>query len=199
MSKTVFETLSAIDCAEHIEKKNGLSYLSWAWAWQIVKKNYPDASYSHTTFDGKPFFFDEDLGYLVETIVTIQGETLSMQLPVMDGANKAQKNKPYTYKTKFGDKSVEQATMFDINTAKMRCLVKNLAMFGLGLYIYAGEDIPPAIDRTPALKEKLNKCSTVEELKLLKLEYAKEFQDTSIKNISTVVYNKITAKTDEQA
>ena len=66
-----------------------------------------------------------------------------MQLPVMDGANKAMKNVSYKYTTKYnGEKTVEAATMFDINTAIMRCLVKNLALFGLGLYIYSGEDLP---------------------------------------------------------
>lgn len=86
------------------------------------------------------------------TEVTIDGETLSMQLPVMDNNNKAMKNERYAYKAKeyvrgrwtgnYIDKYVEPATMFDINTAIMRCLTKNLAMFGLGHYIYAGEDLP---------------------------------------------------------
>jgi hypothetical protein len=60
----------------------------------------------------------------------------------MDGANKAMKQESYSYKTKYGEKWVEAASMFDVNKTIMRCLVKNLAMFGLGLYIYAGEDLP---------------------------------------------------------
>ena len=147
--KTVFDTLSAINVNEKTEKKNGLTYLSWAWAWGIVKKTYPSASYEVTLWDGKPYLFDEDLGYLVQTTVSIDGEKIGMQLPVMDGANKAQKNVPYTYKTKFADKTVEAATMFDINTAIMRCLTKNLAMFGLGHYIYAGEDLPEDDSKQP--------------------------------------------------
>jgi NH3-dependent NAD+ synthetase len=79
---------------------------------------------------------------MCHTTVTIEGETLEMWLPVMDGANKSMKNVSYTYSTKFGDKTVEAATTFDINKTMMRCLVKNLAMFGLGLYIFAGEDLP---------------------------------------------------------
>ena len=79
---------------------------------------------------------------MVMTSVTIQEQTLQMWLPVMDGANKAMKNVPYDYTTRYGDKSVEQASMFDINKTLMRCLVKNLAMFGLGHYIFAGEDLP---------------------------------------------------------
>ncbi|AUR89322.1 single-strand annealing protein [Vibrio phage 1.122.B._10N.286.46.F8] len=142
----VFKTLNEINVNHRTEQKKtgkvNLTYLSWAWAWAEVCKKFPDANYEMTHYDGKPYLFDEHLGYLVATEVTIQGETKKMSLPVMDGANKAMRHIPYTYKTKFGDKSVEAATMFDINKAMMRCLVKNLAMFGLGLYIYAGEDLP---------------------------------------------------------
>ncbi len=134
--------LSALNVNEHIEKKSGLSYLSWAWAWGLTKEQCPDANYSVINFDGKPYLFDENLGYMVQTEVTINGEVLPMHLFVMDGANKAQKHVDYTYTVKSGSKTCLAATMFDINTAIMRCLVKNLAMFGLGHYIYAGEDLP---------------------------------------------------------
>jgi hypothetical protein len=144
MEKTTYEKLSAINVNDKVEKKNGLTYLSWAWAWAEVKKACPDATYSviedpHTY---KPYFYDENLGYLVMTKVTIEGETLEMWLPVMDGANKSMMAKSYTYQTRYGEKTVEAATMFDINKTLMRCLVKNLAMFGMGIYIYAGEDLP---------------------------------------------------------
>lgn len=148
----VFKTLIKIDVSKHVEKKNKLSYLSWAWAWQYVKEVYPDASYKVIDFDGKPYLFDENLGYLLSTEVTIEGEMLPMTLPVMDGANNAMKHVKYSYSVqewvngkrtgKMIDKWVEPATMFDINKTMMRCLVKNLAMFGIGLYIYAGEDLP---------------------------------------------------------
>jgi hypothetical protein len=141
--KTTFETLGSIDCSKYVEKKNGLTYLSWAWAWGIVKGNFPDANYKVVSFDGKPYLHDEHLGYLVATRVNIQGESIGMQLPVMDGANRAQKHVTYQ---KFG-KDVQPATMFDINTAIMRCLTKNLAMFGLGHYIYAGEDLPKVVTK----------------------------------------------------
>jgi uncharacterized protein YgbK (DUF1537 family) len=143
---STFNALYSLDVNAKTEKKNGLTYLSWAWAWAEVKKHAPDANYEVVLWDNKPYLFNADLGYLVATKVTINGEIIGMQLPVMDGANKAQKNLPYTYKTKFGEKVVEAATMFDINTAIMRCLTKNLAMFGLGLYIYAGEDLPESQD-----------------------------------------------------
>ena len=147
MTKNTFETLFHLDVNEHVEqKKTGkatLSYLSWAWAWAEVKKRYPGASYTIHKFENNlPYVYDEHTGYMVFTEVTIDGITHEMWLPVMDGANKAMKSQPYTYSTKYGDKSVEAATMFDVNKTIMRCLVKNLAMFGLGLYLYSGEDLP---------------------------------------------------------
>lgn len=135
--QTVFERLSSINVNEHVEKKDNLTYLSWAWAWSVTKKECPDASYSILPTD-----YDEDLGFMCHTSVTIEGQTLEMWLPVMDGKNKSMKKKPYTYSTKYGEKQVDAATTFDINKTIMRCLVKNLAMFGLGIYIYAGEDLP---------------------------------------------------------
>jgi hypothetical protein len=135
--KSVFERLSAINVNEHVEKKDNLTYLSWAWAWSVTKKECPDASYKIL-----PTEYDDDLGFMCHSEVTIEGQTLEMWLPVMDGKNKSMKKKPYSYATKYGDKQVDAATTFDINKTLMRCLVKNLAMFGLGIYIYAGEDLP---------------------------------------------------------
>ena len=139
---SVFENLNNANVNGHTEEKNGLTYLSWAWAWAEVKKAYPDANYAIEKFNGLPYVYDENTGYMVYTTVTIEGITHEMWLPVMDGANKAMKAKPYEYQTRYGKKTCEAATMFDVNKAIMRCLVKNLAMFGLGLYIYAGEDLP---------------------------------------------------------
>jgi hypothetical protein len=143
--KSVFERLSAINLNEHVEKKKDLTYLSWAWAWSATKKECPDATYKILPTD-----YDEVLGFMCHTEVTIEGETLGMWLPVMDGANKSMLKTSYTYTTRFGDKQVDSATTFDINKTLMRCLVKNLAMFGLGIYIYAGEDLPEAEASTPA-------------------------------------------------
>ena len=146
-----------------------LSYLSWPWAWAEVKRRYPDAHYTIWRDEkGLPFSFDPATGYMVFTTVTIDGISHEMWLPVMDGANRAMRNVAYKYNVKnpkfkyaklnaqtgkymddygreqpqFFEKTVEAATMTDINKTIMRCLVKNLAMFGLGLYIYAGEDLP---------------------------------------------------------
>lgn len=150
--RSVFDTLNSINVNDKVEKKNGLTYLSWAWAWAEVKKNYPDATYKILPTD-----YDVVLGYMCNTEVTIEGLTLHMWLPVLDGANKPMKKEPYTYWTKVWEggrkidveKEVLAANMFDINKTMMRCLVKNLAMFGLGLYIYAGEDLPETDSTTP--------------------------------------------------
>lgn len=170
--EAIFSYLYALDVNEHVEKKKSgsavLSYLSWAWAWAEVKKKYPDANYEIERFENNlPYVYDENTGYMVFTKVTIGGMTHEMWLPVMDGANKAMKAKPYTYKVikwtngkrdGFTDKSVDGATMFDVNKTIMRCLVKNLAMFGLGLYIYAGEDLP----ETPqASKEQIDELKSM--------------------------------------
>lgn len=137
----IYKSLASTDCSAFTEKKKDLTYLSWSHAWNAVASKY-DASYEVVKFDWKPYFFDESLGYYVETKVTIEGHTRTMQLFVMDWANNAMTNESYTYTTKYGDKTVEKATMFEINTAIMRCLTKNLALFWLGINIYAGEDLP---------------------------------------------------------
>jgi hypothetical protein len=100
---TTFEKLSAINVNNKAEKKNNLTYLSWAWAWSEVKKACPDATYQMHETD-----YDEALGFMCHSSVTIQGETLSMWLPVMDGANKAMKKEEYSYTTRYGDKQVQE-------------------------------------------------------------------------------------------
>ncbi len=132
----VFRTLSLVDVSQHVETKNGLNYLSWAWAWAYVKSIFGSASYKI-----KPYVYDPNLGYMVFTEVTIENVTHEMWLPVMDSQNRAMKNAPYEIQTKYKTIAVLPATMMDINKSYMRCLVKNLAMFGLGINLYAGEDI----------------------------------------------------------
>lgn len=143
-----FQTLNNINVNDRIEQKNGLKYLSWTYAWAEVKKLFPDATYHIHKFGANmlPYVFDPQTGYMVFTDVTIEGVTHEMWLPVMDGANKSMTDHAYTYKVGWGDKAKEKtcaaADMFDVNKTIMRCLVKNLAMFGLGLYVYSGEDMP---------------------------------------------------------
>lgn len=149
----MFNALYSLDLNDKLEKRDDndkLSYLSWANAWAEFKSAYPSATYriikNPTT--NLPYFSDPNIGIMVYTEVSCDGVSHEMWLPVMNGANKAMKETPYTYqvwdsyKKQYVEKTVQAATMFDINKTIMRCLVKNLAMFGLGLYVYAGEDIP---------------------------------------------------------
>jgi len=141
--KNYFSELYKVDVNEKTEKKQGLIYIFWVWAWVTVKKLHSNATYRVKKFRGFPYMHDDNTGYLVFTEVTIGDITHEMWLPVMDGANKAMKKESYKYQTKYnGEKTVEPASMFDVNKTIMRCLTKNLAMHGLGLYIYAGEDLP---------------------------------------------------------
>lgn len=164
-----FEELFKVNVNGHTEKKRvddrtELTYLSWPFAWSEVKKRYPDVKYEVQKFNGLPYAYDPNTGYMVYTTVTIEGTTHEMWLPVMDGKNKAMKAEPYTYEVKKYDpktktristtQTVAAATMFDINKTLMRCLVKNLAMFGLGLYIYAGEDLPEEAGQSTTAEEK---------------------------------------------
>jgi hypothetical protein len=149
-TKTIFDELFNVNVNDNVEQKKGadgktLSYLSWAWAWAEIMKRYPDASFTiYRDEQNRPYVEDPELGFMCWTSVTIGGITREMWLPVMDSSNRAMKRVPYEYQTKFGVKTVQAATMYDINKTIMRCLVKNLCLFGLGLYIYAGEDVPEA-------------------------------------------------------
>ena len=140
--KNYFNELYNVNVNDKTEDKNGLTYLSWAWAWAEFCKRSPDANYEVVKFNGLPYVYDEATGYMVYTKVTILGVTREMWLAVMDSNNYAMKKEPYKVVTKYKTIDVKPATMTDINKTIMRCLTKNLAMFGLGLYIYAGEDLP---------------------------------------------------------
>lgn len=131
--KSVFAVLNKINCNEHTEKKNGLTYLSWAWAWQKVKENYPDASYTiYEDANGIPYFTDAKTCW-VKTGVTINGLEHIEYLPIMDFKNQSI---PY-----------ERVTSMDMNKAIQRSLTKCCARHGLGLYIYAGEDLPEGAEQ----------------------------------------------------
>lgn len=168
MDILTFQTLNSVNVNEHTErKKTGgteLTYLSWAWAWAEVKKRYEDISYEVKKFDGLPYVYDDKTGYMVYTSVTIDGITHEMWLPVMDGANMAMKAEPYEVTYPNGRKRpVAAATMTDINKTIMRCLTKNLAMFGLGLYIYAGEDIPEGEEQPEPVRSKSKPAEPVKQ------------------------------------
>lgn len=147
-NNTTFEILNSINVNSMTEKKQTggttLTYLSWASAWAVAKANFPDIEYEieRNPETGLPYWYDPLTGYMVFTKLTIGGQTHEMWLPVLDGANRAMKAEPYEVKMKYKTVVVAAASMADINRSIMRCLVKNLAIFGLGLYIYQGEDVP---------------------------------------------------------
>ena len=125
--KNTWQTLSKIDCSEHAENKNGLTYLSWAWAWGILKENFPDASFEKHYFDGLPYAADPNGYAYVKVSVTVEGAEVTETMPVLDYRNKAVKN----------------PDAFSVNSSLQRCLTKAISYHGLGHYIYAGEDLPP--------------------------------------------------------
>lgn len=147
-NNTTFEILNSINVNSMTEKKQTggttLTYLSWASAWQVAKENFPDIEYEieKNPETGLPYWYDPLTGYMVFTKITIGNQTHEMWLPVLDGANRAMKAEPYEVQTKYKKTIVQAATMADINKTIMRCLVKCFSMFGLGLYIYRGEDVP---------------------------------------------------------
>lgn len=146
IKKSVFETLNAVNCNEHTEKKGNLTYLTWAWAWAEVKKRYPLAFFNiYENAEGRPYF-DDGRTCWVKTGVTIEGLEHIEYLPIMDARNNSI--------------PLEKVTSFDMNKSIQRSLTKAAARHGLGLYIYAGEDLPEGAEDapaapTPAPKEKV--------------------------------------------
>lgn len=161
--KSLFETLGAINCNGHTENKSGLTYLSWAWAWTEFRKICPNATYEVYKDEHNNPFIKTSEGYMVFTKVTPGAPwnegTLEMWLPVMDSNNEAMQDHDREVKTKYKTITVKAADMFDINKTIMRCLTKNVAMFGLGFYIYAGEDLPEG-EEEPKKEEKPQKPET---------------------------------------
>lgn len=151
MTENYFAELNALDVSDKIEKKGNLSYLSWAWAWGEVKKLHPDAQYRiYENADGWNYHTDGRTCW-VKTGVTVEGIEHIEYLPVMDNRNKSI--------------LAENVTSFDVNKAIQRSLTKALARHGLGLYIYAGEDLPE--DAQKAAKEEAKKAqeTNIDEIK----------------------------------
>lgn len=134
--RNYFAELSAINVNDHVEKKGGFSYLSWPYAVSQLRRVDPSATWEVRRFNGLPYLACE-AGVFVEVAVTVQGVTLSQVHPVLDGRNRP----------------ILAPTAFDVNTSIQRCLVKAIALHGLGLYIYAGEDLPQATGNEPAANE----------------------------------------------
>ena len=207
----MFNALKNLDLSSKCEKRESLIYLSWANAWSEFKSAYPSATYRILKNEnGLPYFSDPNLGIMVFTEVTVDDVTHQMWLPVMDSKNKAMKLEPYTYsvwnnfKKAFEEKTVQAASMFDINKTLMRCLVKNLAMFGLGLYIFQGDDLPEkstddtpqqqqmqrpvqqAVDPLAGIKNAINSANDVTTLMSFYLDHQGEIEaNPSIKSLLT--------------
>lgn len=149
---SVFQTLSAIDVSGKTEKKSNLTYLSWAWAWGELKKLYPDASYTiyeneidDLLVHGEQAFpikrtinyFTDGRTAWVKVGVTVDGQEHIEMLPVMN-------NKQKSF-------NIVEVDSFAVNKAIQRALTKAIARHGLGLYIYAGEDLPEAVQNEQVL------------------------------------------------
>lgn len=166
--KSVFEVLNAVNCNEHTEKKGNLTYLSWAWAWQIVKQNYPDAFYTiYENGQGLNYHTDGKTCW-VKTGVTINGLEHIEYLPVMDNRNNSI--------------PLERVVSTDINKAIQRSLTKAAARHGLGLYIYAGEDLPSEekekqIDEIGAVCLEVADAKDMQELQDTYYKYEKKFKN----------------------
>lgn len=134
-----FEILNSVNVNEHAEKKNGLTYLSWAWAWAEVKKRFPDAVYTVYENEEGWFYHTDDKTCWVKTGVTINSIEHVEYLPVMDYRNKSI--------------PADAVTSFDVNKSIQRSLTKACARHGLGLYIYSGEDLPEQEQKTETCEE----------------------------------------------
>lgn len=154
-TKSIFDTLNAINVEDKIKEKNNLTYLPWSSAWAAVKKQYPDASFEikpqiDQLGNSRPWHDDGKTGW-VEVTVTIENQSITEVLAIMDFKNKSI--------------PAENITSTDANKSIKRCLVKAIAMHGLGLYIYEGEDVPEetskVIELRAVIKELVaKKCST---------------------------------------
>ena len=145
--------LLKINVNDHIEKKGNLSYLSWAWAWAEVLKIDPTARYTVHEYDGLPLVYLKDQTGMVKVSVEIKGDIKTCLLPVLD-----HRNKP-----------IQNPDSFAVNTSIMRCLAKCIALHGLGLYIYAGEDLPEAEreELNAEIDAKLAVCTSIDALTIL--------------------------------
>ena len=165
-----FDALYEMNLGDKVEKKDNLSYLTWSEAWKAFKEVYPSATFRVVTNpDTKlPYFVDPQIGIMVFTEVTADDLTQQCFLPVLNSSMKPMRLEAYNYTVydkqnkRQIEKTCEAANAFDLNKAIMRCLVKNLALFGLGLKLYQGEDIPcenqdDAADQKKAQQPKRNK------------------------------------------
>lgn len=179
--KSVYQTLFDINVNKHVENKNGLNYLSWAIAWGEVKQRYPMATYRIYETEGGCIYFTDGRTCWVKTGVTINALEHIEYLPVMDHKNRSI--------------SLENVTSFDVNKSIQRSLTKALARHGLGLYIYAGEDLPSIeIEKikpseAKILKKILHELPDGEKLNqgILKAYKVNDFRELSVKQYAEIL------------
>ncbi|MDZ4454618.1 DUF1071 domain-containing protein [Bacillus cereus] len=174
-TENYFSKLAQIDCSEHVEKKGRFSYLSWAWAVKKLREVDPTATWEVKRFDGVPYL-KTDCGYFVEVEVTVQGLPLSQIHPILNNQNKP----------------IAEPNSFDINTSIQRCLVKAIALHGLGLYIYAGEDLPE-VQEDPVSSQQVG----VIKLNIKKLATLRKVDEDTVKGYLSIT--EITDLTKTQA
>lgn len=180
--KNYFEELNSINVGDKIEKKGNLSYLSWSYAWAEVKKKHPTANYKiYETPEGVNYFHDGRTAW-VKTSVTIDEVEHIDYLPVLKQA----KHKGYH------SIPLEEITSFEINKTIQRSITKAIARHGLGLYIYAGEDLPEAVEEENL--EKINdirqQLDSIEDLESLKEFYHIQKDQNPPKEFMQLVSNK---------
>ena len=136
----VWNTLSAIDCSKHVEKKNGFTYLSWAWAWSILKQHYPTAQYTKHLFqvngNNLPYVMDADGNAYVTVTIKIMPENNADSITALESATEIMPVLNHA------NRPIKNPNSFEVNASLQRCMVKAIAALGLGCYIYAGEDMP---------------------------------------------------------
>ena len=166
------EALLKLNVNEHTEKKQNLTYLSWAWAWAEALKADPKATYKVEMF-GDKCYMEINGTAMVWVTVTMFDKPMTCQLPVMDSSNKAIPLKGYTAVSKYGKEYRVECDAFAVNTAIMRCMTKALGLHGLGLYIYAGQDLPD--DDVPQEKIVITPAQGIrDELPIEELRYLDE-------------------------
>lgn len=184
--EALFQQLNSKDVNDHVEKKNGLTYLAWSYAHQELKKIDPTFTTKYHEFPHPDVNRDDYFvpylatpeGYFIQTSVTVKGQTETEWLPVLDFRNKAL--------------AKGSATPFDINKAQKRCFVKAAALHGLGLYIYNGEEVPSASDNDiTELEEKINQFVTISQEKGKDANLDKTMRWLGISNINKVSQKEI--------
>lgn len=185
-AKSVFDQLNAIDVSGHVEKKNGLSFLSWVWAWSELVRRFPDANFRVIPDPEGLNYHSDGRTAWVEVGVTVQGREIVETLPVMDYRNQSIPR--------------DRLTSMDVNKAIKRCLTKAIALHGLGLYIYAGEDLPenavpyvaPPVEEKPDPKDAVASfvCTSCGELIKPVTYKGEEYPVRRVAHISTETYGR---------